>query len=211
VLPAWNVLYKKHGLPLQHKGDDPFRALHILLIALAQVRFEDAFFYMDTVAQAKQRTSHDDEQTQPVVRQAESKSEQRDEQAGIGGMPNESVGARFDHGLLGCDGHRQHEEGTEGGDGVETECDPRVHQENAQPEEEHAGTGDGGARNLRSQQHAEEETDHDQAKEDHVRPFILGPGASTETFEGPDLYTRFHHSPDEKAHQQDTEIQQIVS
>ena len=90
------------------------------MIALAQVLLEDALFYMDTVAEAKQRTSHDDEQTQPVVRQAESKSEQRGAESGLGGMPNESVGARFDHGLLGCDGHRRREEGTEHGNGVET-------------------------------------------------------------------------------------------
>jgi len=62
------------GLPLQHKGDKPFRAPHILLIALAQLRLEDMLFYMDTVTHAKQRTSHNDERTQPV-RQAESQSE----------------------------------------------------------------------------------------------------------------------------------------
>jgi hypothetical protein len=62
------------GLQLQHKGDKPFRAPHILLIALAQLRLEDVLFYMDTVTHAKQRTSHNDEQTQPV-RQAESQSE----------------------------------------------------------------------------------------------------------------------------------------
>ena len=54
------------GLPLQHKGDKPFRAPHILLIPLAQLRLEDVLFYMDTVTHAKQRTSHNDEQTQPV-------------------------------------------------------------------------------------------------------------------------------------------------
>ncbi len=70
-------------LSLEHKGNEPFRALYILSIARAQVLLEDALFYMDTVAEAKQGTSHDDEQTQPVVRQAESKSEQREEEAGI--------------------------------------------------------------------------------------------------------------------------------
>ncbi|HEY4033435.1 MAG TPA: hypothetical protein VGL94_05670 [Ktedonobacteraceae bacterium] len=91
VTPTWNVLCKKHGLPLQHKGDEPFRVPHIFLIPLAQMFLEDALFHTDTVAQANQRTSHDDKQTQPV-RQAESKSEQDDEKVGIGGMPNESVG-----------------------------------------------------------------------------------------------------------------------
>ena len=62
------------SMPLQHKGDEPFRAPHILLIPLAQLRLEDVLFYMDTVTHAKQRTSHNDEQTQPV-RQAESQSE----------------------------------------------------------------------------------------------------------------------------------------
>ena len=62
------------GLPLQHTGDKPFRALHILLIPLAQLRLEDVLFYMDTVTHAKQRTSHDDQQTQSV-RQAEPQSE----------------------------------------------------------------------------------------------------------------------------------------
>jgi len=62
------------GLQLQHKGDKPFRAPHILLIPLAQLRLEDVLFYMDTVTHAKQRTSHNDEQTQPVC-QAESQSE----------------------------------------------------------------------------------------------------------------------------------------
>src|SRR5579884_2826924 len=107
-------------LLLEHKGDEPFRAPHILLIALAQMLLEDAFFYMDTVAEAKQRTAHHDKQTQPVVRQAESKSEQRDEEAGIGRMPNESVGAGFDHGLLSGDGHHRRKEGAEDDDGVET-------------------------------------------------------------------------------------------
>ena len=89
-------------MPLQHKGDEPFRASHILLILLAQLLLEDMLFHPDTITETNERTSHDDEQTQPVVRQAESKSEQRDEEAGIGGMPNEPVGTRFDHGLLGA-------------------------------------------------------------------------------------------------------------
>ncbi len=79
--------------PLQHKGDEPLRAPHILLIPQAQVLLEDMLFHMDTVAQAKQRTSHQGQQTQPVGR-AEPKSEQRDERTGRGGMPNESVGTR---------------------------------------------------------------------------------------------------------------------
>lgn len=79
--------------PLQHKGDEPFRAPRILLIPQAQVLLEDMLFHMDTVAQAKQRTSHQGQQTQPVGR-AEPKSEEHDEQAGRGGMPNESVGTR---------------------------------------------------------------------------------------------------------------------
>ncbi len=81
------------SIPLQHKGDEPFRAPHILLIPQAQVLLEDMLFHMDTVAQAKQRTSHQGQQTQPVGR-AESTSEEHDEQAGKGGMPNESVGTR---------------------------------------------------------------------------------------------------------------------
>ncbi len=197
--------------PLQHKRNEPFRAPHILLIALAQMLLEDALFYMDTVAETNERTSHDDEQTQPVVRQAESKSEQRDEEAGIGGMSNEPVGACFDHSLLGCNSYRHREEGTEHGDGVETECDPSVHQENTQPEEELARVVDSGGRNLISQQHAEEETEYDQAKDDYVRPFILALSTSAQTSVCPDIYDRFYHSPDEKAHQQDTEFEQIVS
>jgi len=90
--------------PLQHKGDEPFRAPHILLISLAEMLLQDVLFHMDTVAEAKQRTSHKDQQTQ-TVRRAEPKSEEHDEQAGRGGMPNESVGTRFDHRLLGYDGH----------------------------------------------------------------------------------------------------------
>lgn len=49
----------------------------------SQLRLEDVLFYMDAVTHAKQRASHDDEQTQPVC-QAESQSEQDDEEAGIG-------------------------------------------------------------------------------------------------------------------------------
>ena len=44
-------------LPLQHKGDEPFRASHILLIALAQTLLEDALFYMDAVREASRRTA----------------------------------------------------------------------------------------------------------------------------------------------------------
>jgi hypothetical protein len=136
------------SIPLQHKGDEPFRAPHILLIPLAQVLLEDALFHADTVAEADQRTSHKDQQTQPVGI-AEPKSEQRDEQAGIGGMTNESVGTRFDHGLLGCDCHRRREGGAEHVDCVETQRDPHIDQKNAQPEEDFASARDGGSRNRK--------------------------------------------------------------
>ena len=71
--------------PLQHKGDEPFRAPHIFLILQAQMLLEDVLFHMDTVALANQRTSHKDQQTQPVGI-VESKSEQRDEHAVSRGM-----------------------------------------------------------------------------------------------------------------------------
>ena len=64
---------------------------------------------------------------------------------------------------------------------------------------------------FKRQQDAEEETEHDQAKEDHVRSFILPLSASTETFERLDINDCFHHSPDEKARHQDTEIERILS
>src|SRR5438045_3435332 len=83
--------------------------------------------------------------------------EQRDEKAGIGGMTNEPVGTRFDHGLLGGDGHRRREGGAEHVDGVETQRDPRVDEQNAQPEEKCASARDGGGRNLKRQQRAEED------------------------------------------------------
>ncbi len=165
---------------------------------------------MDTVAQANQRASHKDQQTQPV-RKAESKPEQRDEQAGIGGMTNESVRTRFDHGLLRGDGHRRREEGAEHVDGVETERDPRVDEQNTQPEEEYASARDGGGRNLKRQPHAEEAAERDQANEDRMRSFILALGASTEAFARPDIHVRFHHSPDENADQQDTQQHRLVS
>ena len=92
------------GIPLYYKGDEPFRAPHILLIPLAQMLLQDALFHTDTVAEANQRASHNDQQTQPVSI-AESKSEQRDEHTSIGGMTNEAVGTRFDQGLIGCDCH----------------------------------------------------------------------------------------------------------
>ncbi|GHO69697.1 hypothetical protein KSC_085890 [Ktedonobacter sp. SOSP1-52] len=44
-----------------------------------------------------------------------------------------------------------------------------------------------------------------------MRSFILALGASTETFERSDIHARFHHSPDEKARYQDTEIERILS
>lgn len=195
---------------LQDKGDEPFCAPHVRLIPLAQMLLQDVLFHMDTVTQADQRTPHQDQQTQPV-RTAESKSEQRDEKAGIGGMTNESVGTRFDHGLIGCDCHRGREGGAEYVDGVETERDPRVDQQHAQPEEEYASTRDGGGRNLKSQQRAEEDAERDQANEDRMRSFILAPGASTEAFERSDIRACLHHSPDEKAGQQDAQQQKIMS
>ena len=197
-------------LALQDKGDEPFCAPHVLLIPLAQLLLQDVLFHMDTVAQADQRTSHQDQQTQPV-RRAEPKPEQRDEKAGIGGMTNEPVGTRFDHGLLGGDGHRRREGGAEHVDGVETQRDPRVDEQNAQPEEKCASARDGGGRNPKRQQRAEEDAERDQANEDRMRSFILAPGASTEAFERPDIHARFHHSPDEKAGQQDTQKQKIMS
>src|SRR6266700_7111146 len=165
---------------------------------------------MDTVAESKQRTSHQDQQTQPV-RRAEPKPEQRDEQAGIGGMPNESVGTRFDHGLLGGDGHLRREGGAQHVDGVETQRDPRVDEQDAQPEEKGASARDGGGRNPKRQPRAEEDAERDQANEDCMRSFILAPGASTEAFARPDIHARFHYSPDEKAGQQDTQKHRLVS
>jgi len=50
---------------------------------------QDVLFHVDTVAEANQRASHNDQQTQPVSI-AESKSEERDEHTGIGGMTNDS-------------------------------------------------------------------------------------------------------------------------
>ena len=198
------------GLSLQDKGDESFCVPHVLLIPLAQLHLEDMLFHPDTVTETNQRTSHDDEQTQPV-RQAEPKSEQYKKEACIRGMPNEAVGTRFDHGLLGCDCNRRREEDTKHGNGVEPQCDPRIHQENAQPEEDVGCIGDGGGRNLKSQPYAEEETEHDQAKEDHMRSFILTLGTSTETFERPDIHARFHHFPDEKTSHQDTQQQTIMN
>ena len=174
------------------------------------MRLQDVLFHMDTVTEAKQRTSHQDQQTQPV-RRAEPKPEQRDEKAGIGGMTNEPVGTRFDHGLLGGDGHRRREGGAEHVDGVETQRHPRVDEQNAQPEEKYASARDGGGRHRKRQPRAEEDAERDQANEDHMRSFILEPGASTEAFERPDIHARFHHSPDEKAGQQDTQKQKIMS
>ena len=165
---------------------------------------ENVFFHMDTVAESNQRTRHQDQQTQPV-RIVESKPEQRDEKAGIGGMTNESVGTRFDHGLLGSDGHCCREEGTEHVDSVETQHNPRVDEQDAQPEEKCSITRDGGGGNRKRQQRAEKDTKHDQANEDRMRSFILALGASTEAFMRPDIHACFHYSPDEKADQQDTQ------
>src|SRR5947209_4151535 len=129
----------------------------------------------------------------------------------LGGMTNESVGTRFDHGLLGGDGHRRREGGAEHVDGVETQRHPRIDEQNAQPEEKGASARDGGGRNLKRQPHAEEDAERDQANEDRVRSFILVPGASTQAFERPDIHTRFHHSPDEEAGHQDTQQHRLVS
>src|SRR5947207_15283329 len=100
---------------------------------------------MDTVTEAKQRTSHQDQQAQPV-RQTEPKLEQRDEKTGIGGMTNEAVGTCFDHGLLGGDGDCRREEGPEHVDGVETERDRCVVELYAQPEEKGARASTRGGR-----------------------------------------------------------------
>jgi hypothetical protein len=197
-------------LPLQDKGDEPFCAPHVLLIPLAQMLLQDVLFHMDTVAQTKQRTSHQDQQAQPV-RRAEPKPEQRDENTGIGGMTNESIGTRFDHGLLRGDGHRRREGGAEYVDGVETEHGPRVDEQNTQPEEKYANARDGGGRDLKRQQRAEEDAERDQANEDRMRSFILAPGASMEAFERSDIHDRFHHSPDEKADHQDTQQHRLLS
>ena len=107
-------------LLLEHKGDEPFRAPHIVLIALPQMLLEDMLFHPDTITETEKSTSHDDEETQPVIRQAESQSEQRDENASIGGMPNESVGTRCNHSLLRCNGHAGCEKATKHVDRVET-------------------------------------------------------------------------------------------
>ena len=96
-------------------------------------------------------------------------------------------------------------------DGVETEHDPRVDEQNAQPEEKCASARDGGGRNPKRQQQTEEDAERDQANEDCTRSFILAPGTSTEAFERPDIHARFHHSPDEKADQQDTQQHRLVS
>lgn len=106
-------------LLLKHKGDEPFRAPHIVLITLAQRLLEDVLFHPDTITETDERASYDDEEAQPVARQAESQSEQRDEDTGIGRMPNESVGTRFDHNLIGCNGHASRERATKHFDGVE--------------------------------------------------------------------------------------------
>src|SRR5450432_1187701 len=107
-------------LLLKHKRDEPFRAPHIFLIGLAQMLLQNIFFHMDTITETDESASHNDEETQPVIRQTESQSEQRDEQTGIGGMSNESIGTRFNHGLLRCNGHAGCERASKYVDGVET-------------------------------------------------------------------------------------------
>src|SRR6266496_3642178 len=126
-------------------------------------------------------------------------------------MPNEAVGTRFDHGLLGCDCHRGREGGAEHVDGVETERDPRVDQQHAQPEEENARTRDGGGRNFQSQQHAEGVAEQDHPMEDHARSFILAQNVGTEAFALPDPHAHFHYGPDEITDYQGTQKQRIMS
>ncbi len=71
--------------------------------------------------------------------------------------------------------------------------------------------GDGGGRKRGSQQQAEENTEHDQAKENHTRSFILPPDTGPQSFERPDIRAHFHHPLDEKTGEQDANIQQIMS
>ncbi len=49
-------------LLLEHKGDEPFRAPHIVLIALPQMLLEDMLFHPDTIAKTEKSTSYDDEE-----------------------------------------------------------------------------------------------------------------------------------------------------
>ena len=44
-----------------------------------------------------------------------------------------------------------------------------------------------------------------------MRSSIMAPGASTEAFARSDIHACFHHSPDEKAGQQDTQQHRLVS
>ena len=62
-----NAREARRSLDLDYEGDEPFCALHVLLISLAQLLLEDLLFHMDTIAQADQRASHHDQQTQPVL------------------------------------------------------------------------------------------------------------------------------------------------
>lgn len=135
----------KTRLLLQYKRDEPFRALHILLIRLAQMLLQDTLFHMDTVAQANQHTPHQGQQTQPVGR-AKSKSEKHDEQAGIGGMTNELIWSVFYYLLIGNNRHAGSKIATKHYDGIETESETSVDQSNAEPKDENARARDGGSR-----------------------------------------------------------------
>jgi hypothetical protein len=96
-------------------------------------------------------------------------------------------------------------------DGVETERDPRVDEQNAQPEEKCASARDGGGRNLKRHQRAEEDAERDQANEDRTRSFIFTSGTSTEAFERHYIHARFQYSPDEKVDRQDIQQHRLVS
>src|SRR6266567_2762776 len=126
VIPGRHLAYdaQLRG-QLQHKGDEPFRAPHVLLISLTQMFLEDALFHMDTIAESSQRTPHQGQQTQPVGR-AESEAEEHDEQAGIGGMANELVWSVFYHLLISHNRHAGSEIATKHSNGIETESETGV-------------------------------------------------------------------------------------
>jgi hypothetical protein len=96
-------------------------------------------------------------------------------------------------------------------DGVETQRNPHVDQQNAQPEKKWASIRDGGGGNRKRQQRADEDAEREHANEDQPRTFILTPGTSTEAVARPDIHNRFHHAPDEQAGHQDTQQHRLVS